>query len=61
MNDASLDKNEDLMQEQDMEEHHQRDEEKASDGPLDEREQEIVEYRKLSPFIPCLRRLLSKV
>lgn len=61
MNDASLDKNKDIMQEQDMEEHHRRNEEEASDGPLDEREQEIVKYRKLSPFIPCLRRLWSKV
>jgi hypothetical protein len=44
-----------------MEEQQRLDEEEAIDGPIDEREQEIVEYRKLNSFLSGLRRFLSNV
>jgi hypothetical protein len=61
MTDASQEQSQDSTQEQDMEEQQRLDEEEAIDGPIDEREQEIVEYRKLNSFLSCLRHFLSNV
>jgi hypothetical protein len=61
MTDASQEQSQDLTQKQNMEEQQRLDEEEAIDGPIDEREQEIVEYRKLNSFLSGLRRFLSNV
>jgi hypothetical protein len=61
MTDASQELSQDSTQKQDMEEQQRLDEEEAINGPVEEREQEIVEYRKLNSFLSCLRRFSSNV
>ena len=61
MTEASEKQRQNSTQKQDMEEQQRLDEEEAIDGPIDEREQEIVEYRKLDSPISCLRRFSSNV
>ncbi len=61
MTDASQEKNQDPMQEQEMEDEQQLEEEEAINGPVDEMEQDVVEYRKLSSFLSCLRRFASSI
>lgn len=61
MTDASQEKNQDPMQEQEMEEEQQLDEEEDINGPADERKEEVVEYHKLRSFHSRLHRFSSNV